>query len=356
MEPPVKDWTYAVYMNGNNDLETLVGKNIKYELAPTGSNDHVNVVCLAQLNTLQTWTGAKYFYITPGFVPSDATAIDWGHKEELDMGDPTTFKLFIEYTKKLYPAKNYCITLWGHGYTFVPGYTMHGPTSNSKLTITHIRNILIDAGGINILSFDTCVGVSIENVCEFSGCAEVLIGNSTYTGMRGINHALAIDTLHQHPNICTHDLAIVIQQSMKEAATAAYSLCPRYIKSIMESINTLGEALMSNLDLMTTVHTHCVNIDSDMCDLSSLCRSIQTILNVPAINIHCDILLSQLQVAMISSCPKREFKGCDDICIYVPQSKKIFEAYDPMYYKEILQFGQHCPHWTQMIELYCATK
>ena len=51
---------------------------------------------------------------------------DWG---ERNMGDPQTLKDFVAYTKTNFPATNYLLAFWDHGYMTFQGYTSRDDSS-----------------------------------------------------------------------------------------------------------------------------------------------------------------------------------------------------------------------------------
>src|SRR5512139_3386351 len=107
-----KAWTVMVYIDGDNNLEDYVVKDIETELSALGSNAGVNVVALADRGpgydtSRDDWQTTKLFYCTQGMLADAASAVaDWG---ERDMGDPQTLVDFISYTKANYPATNYLL-------------------------------------------------------------------------------------------------------------------------------------------------------------------------------------------------------------------------------------------------------
>ena len=103
MPQPSKAWTVMVYMDGDNNLEDYVVKDIETELSAQGSNANVNVVVLADRGpgydtSRGDWQTTKVFYCTQGMLADAASAVaDWG---ELDMGDPGTLSRFVTWPRR----------------------------------------------------------------------------------------------------------------------------------------------------------------------------------------------------------------------------------------------------------------
>ena len=121
-----KAWTVMVYIDGDNNLEDYVVKDLETELSALGSNANVNVVALADRGpgydtSRGDWQTTKLYYCTQGMLADAAGAVaDWG---ERNMGDPQTLVDFVAYTKANYPATNYLLAFWDHGYMTFQGYT-----------------------------------------------------------------------------------------------------------------------------------------------------------------------------------------------------------------------------------------
>ena len=124
--PPAKAWTVMVYIDGDNNLEDYVVKDIETELSALGSNAGVNVVAIADRGpgydtSRGDWQTTKVYYCTQGMLADAASAVaDWG---ERNMGDPQTLRDFVTWTKANYPATNYLLAFWDHGYMTFQGYT-----------------------------------------------------------------------------------------------------------------------------------------------------------------------------------------------------------------------------------------
>jgi len=111
------DWTFMVYLDGDNDLEGA-GIDDFLEMSLVGSDANVHIVVQFDRidgydTTYGDWQTCKRFYVTSGMTPTDANAVsDIG---EANMGDPATLTGFIDWATTNYPASNYALVLWDHG-------------------------------------------------------------------------------------------------------------------------------------------------------------------------------------------------------------------------------------------------
>ena len=92
-----KEWTVAVFLNADNNLDYF-GVQDQKEMAKVGSNDYMNIVTLIDRER----GPAQINYIEKDNIKKIK---DMG---ELDMGDYKEFVKFVRFVKENYPAKHYC--------------------------------------------------------------------------------------------------------------------------------------------------------------------------------------------------------------------------------------------------------
>jgi hypothetical protein len=161
--PVVKEWTVAVFLNADNNLDPF-GLEDQKEMSRVGSNDYMNIVTLidrergpAQINYIQKNKIVKIK--------------DLG---ELDMGDYREFVKFVKFIKENYPAKHYSFTFWNHGsgwknknenavfrgISYDDSSNNH--ITNNQLTIATREAEKILGQKIDILNFDACLMQMVE--------------------------------------------------------------------------------------------------------------------------------------------------------------------------------------------------
>jgi hypothetical protein len=113
-------WTFLVYLNGANNLQTFGPLNVN-QMEEVGSTSDVNMVVQWKQASCAscgspTWTGTRRYFITKD---SDTTQIgsqlieDMG--QNVDMGDWRTLRGFISWAQTRYPADHYALVVWNHG-------------------------------------------------------------------------------------------------------------------------------------------------------------------------------------------------------------------------------------------------
>lgn len=106
-----KEWTFLLFLNGNNNLDTYGAYNIN-QMEQVGSTDQLNmVVQWASLRAGDT----KRLYVTKD---SDVLKVNSQVVQamgKVDMGDYHQLIDFVKWGVENYPAKHYMIAVWNHG-------------------------------------------------------------------------------------------------------------------------------------------------------------------------------------------------------------------------------------------------
>ncbi len=108
---PQKEWTFAVYIAADNDLNYFSGRNLD-DMAQVGSNANLNIV--AHLDRPGAYEKTKRLYVEKNRLVQ-VNANDPYSFQKLDSGNASTLIDFCEWTIKNYPAKHYALILWNHG-------------------------------------------------------------------------------------------------------------------------------------------------------------------------------------------------------------------------------------------------
>ena len=79
---------------------------------------------------------------------------DWG---ERNMGDPQTLKDFVTWTKTNYPATNYLLAFWDHGYMTFQGYTsVDDSSAGDALDEDEQVAAMATVGPVSVVAWDMC--------------------------------------------------------------------------------------------------------------------------------------------------------------------------------------------------------
>ncbi len=106
-----KEWSFLLYLNGNNNLDSFGKLNIN-QMEAVGSSDKVNLVV--------QWASIENGDVRRLLVQKDndmnnVTSPVVQNMGQVDMGDPKSLLDFIKWGMTTYPAKHYFVAVWDHG-------------------------------------------------------------------------------------------------------------------------------------------------------------------------------------------------------------------------------------------------
>ncbi len=213
------DWTIAVYLDGDNDLEAYALQDLG-ELAAVGSTERVRVVVLADL------TGPKS--TRRGEVAKGTAGSAWeslAEMPEADMGSPATVTAFIRYARESFPSTHLALILWDHGNGWLPGAdpsatdadardgkavraVCQDSTQGTVLSVADVREGILAAGApVDILGFDACLMGMIEIAHEMAACADIMVASEKTVPLEGWNYRLALDAFGAAPDAAPRQAA-----------------------------------------------------------------------------------------------------------------------------------------------------
>ena len=224
----VKDWTFMVYLDGDNNLEDAAIEDINEMESGGGSTDDVNVITIIDRipgydGTNGDWTGARYYKIVNdhSLAINSQLLADLG---EVDMSDPATLEAFLRYCFANFPAEHYALSIWDHG-NGVFGACYDDTTGSSAcLYADEIQSAVKSASNaygekIDIIAFDCCLMGMIEVAYELRHLCNYFVGSEDLIPWAGYNYEILINTLTTNSSITPKAYA----QSFVSAFAAEYS-------------------------------------------------------------------------------------------------------------------------------------
>jgi hypothetical protein len=158
-------WTFALYVNGDNDLEKYWEEASLPGLLALPANADINIV--AMIDRLKT-DGTELVEISGGSWQVVNTY------PEMNFGDGATFGEI----STLYPSEKLSVTAWDHGYGWVE--FSFDQTSWDRIRMPEMKAAIEGAGvHIDVLSFDACNMANTEVVYEAwsTGLVDYLVGS-----------------------------------------------------------------------------------------------------------------------------------------------------------------------------------
>lgn len=216
-------WTFVVFMNGDNDLESYVTHDLN-ELEQIGSVPGIDVLVQADRSPDYVtddgdWTGTRRYHIEPD---GDLEVVHSPVVEELgelDMGDPAVLSDFLVWADTNYPAEHMAVILWDHGdgWTVSKNAVSWDETSANDIAIAGDElvpalQVLTDRRGkkIDIVSFDACNMAFFEVAYALSPVADFLVASQAWVGDEGLLYGTILGQLRDQPTVTARDLGLTM--------------------------------------------------------------------------------------------------------------------------------------------------
>lgn len=104
----MNNWTFMVYLAGDNDLEKFGIKDLN-EMKAVGSDDNISII--AQFDRMSDQQTKRYYLTSHQSLEEDCVAT----LPETNTGDPKALIDFVNWACNTYSAENYALVLWNHG-------------------------------------------------------------------------------------------------------------------------------------------------------------------------------------------------------------------------------------------------
>lgn len=221
---PIKEWTIMVYLDGDNDLEKHLFKDLN-EMETVGSNANINVVFQFDgndrvhevndpvnrnpiLNTYgKAWRGYLKQDNDPTLVyvyhPAPLGACRLG---EVNMGAPGTLTNFVQWGMANFPANKYALIINNHGAGW-KGVAIDTTSNEDWLYMGELRNALAPVPKIDILGFDACLMGMIEVGYQVQQDAGILVASEEVIALPGWPYDTILGGLKMNPGWTGQQLA-----------------------------------------------------------------------------------------------------------------------------------------------------
>ncbi len=265
-----KLWTFAVYMDADNSLNSIAGLNIA-QMENVGSNKDVNVI--VEQDGLYSSAGR---YFIKRFEKEKLQNLG-----ELDMAQASTLVDFGKWVKNDFPAENYLIVIWDHGLGFesinpksLSRDLLQDETNNDIMSVpaftSAIDNISSILGKkIDILGIDACLMNMVEVAYEIKDFADILVSSENSVPADGWPYDNIIAYIENYPNSGSQTIAAKIVEyyanyySNYSQPTTQSAIDLSKISSLVKSIDELAISILSNWNNSSVSSTVKNYADSD---------------------------------------------------------------------------------------------
>ena len=227
--PPLDNWTVAVYIASDNNLEVAWDMYTLDALLALPSSKKVNVVAMVDLMSTDTielleFSGDTYTVIKT--------------YEDMDTGDGDTFRFFLDEVETMYPAENTCIVPWDHGGSWIG--VCSDDNYDSIITMEELSTALTEAAlPIDVLAFDACLMSSVEVAYEvsLSDTVTYMVASEKSIPFDGFPYDHMFTPLMEDPTATPEELC-----EMMLAGWDGYYHFGRMVNLVVTDVRALGDS------------------------------------------------------------------------------------------------------------------
>lgn len=171
-------WTYMVYVVGDNDLSNMATLDLK-EILAANSSEQVRVPVMLEQST--QYTSGASTTTQRGLVTKSCNGLQ-SMGRDVNMADKQTLTDFINWAKTNYPAERYGLVLWSHGGGWKAdklsrGALIDSGTSSTPMSVQDMASAIQAAGGVDLINFDACLMGMYEVAYQMRSAGKVLVAS-----------------------------------------------------------------------------------------------------------------------------------------------------------------------------------
>ncbi len=286
---PQKAWTFIIYLNGNNSLDSFGTDNMKM-METVGSTDTFNIVVQW---ASESAGNTRRFLIQKSTDPNNVTSPVVQQLPVVDMGNYQTMIDFATWAVQNYPAQHYFLDVWDHGngwhklndakrtvrdisWDDVSGN--HITTAQFGQAVAAIAQVI--GHPLDLVGTDACLMAMVEVTNELAGSALAFVGSQEVEPGLGWPYDKFLTDWAAKPNATNLEIGSMLSkeyvayyQGQEDATLSVMDL------SHQSDINTAITGLAGTLKGLSsseqsTVKTATANVvhfyDSDYADLGDL--------------------------------------------------------------------------------------
>ncbi|MBU1752825.1 PEGA domain-containing protein [bacterium] len=374
IESKEKEWTFMVYLDGDNKLESSAIADF-IEMANVGSDDYINIVVqFDRINgydsSYDNWTTTKRFYVTREMTPTKGNALeDIG---EANMGDPTVLADFMNWAMSKYPAKRYTTILCNHGGGWKQLKAIQpklpykeicvDDTSKDVLFMEEVKEALATTTTnlgqkIDLVGFDACLMGMIEVGYWIKDYAGVMVGSEESEPGYGWPYTPILSMLTQNPTMPAKELSkIMVQEYIKSYGSMTYNVTLSAID--LDKIHEVGSCTNNLVNLINNGYWDKIKYardnvqeysDRTHIDLSHFVRRICAAIPETNIQNTANRLIETIDSAIIAN-GEKGYPDSHGLAIYLPDPNPVNEqSYDENY--DYIDFAR-ATIWDEFLKSY----
>ncbi|MBN9416597.1 MAG: hypothetical protein J0I12_14225 [Candidatus Eremiobacteraeota bacterium] len=346
---PKRDWTVLYYLNGNNDLQPDLVRNL-IDVEKVGPTDQVTIVAQLSRGPEEKkskldgdWTGMRRYVVGQSSSRSKLGSKPVHVQDQSpNHGDSATLADFLDWGLKNYPAKHTMLVIGDHG----KGYQGTGFDYVHK-DVLDLKEFQQSLAGKkpDLLVMDACEMGAVEVAYQLRDSAKVLVASEEIIGTVGLPHKDFLGHLIANPKLTPQQLAKdfvnlsaddTIRRSEKGKPQAAEQLAAIRLdrmEAVAESMGELGRSLaasqVSRAKLKELIEeTQHFNLDSDVkpdCDyrdIGHFCRLLKEGVQDPKVQAAALRVEKVLHSALLSNQNSgEELMEGNGLSVYLPAGR-----------------------------------
>ncbi|SLM29436.1 exported hypothetical protein [Desulfamplus magnetovallimortis] len=261
------DWTYMVYIGGDNNLSQAGIADVE-EMKAATSNSSVN--CIVQIECSPNHSFSLPSYMQSGYSTyrlkiADGRVTPISTIGNADMGSPDTLTSFIQWAASSYPAERYALTIWDHGDgwksrqkedngSILMKGAVQDETSGTFMSLEQLGDAVRQSGVyLDLIDFDACLMAMYEVAYEFSGLADYMVFSEEVEPGDGNPYTDILNALYANPSMDGAMLSKNIVKSFVDSykntrnSVTKSALALDQIDKLHERINQLSSLLRENI-------------------------------------------------------------------------------------------------------------
>jgi clostripain len=379
----VAEWTFMVFIDGDNNLESAAITDFN-EMASVGSTNDVNII--VQMDRVPgfdssngNWTDTRRFHIQNGDTASAAPVQNLG---EANMGDPNVLQDFVDWAITNYPAKHYALSIWNHGGGWrkiqdrlieraraiksraepvsgesdsaVARAVCWDDTDNDVLHMKEVQQALEGAKQrieersnttvkLDIVGFDACVMGMIEVAYAIRNVANYMVASEYFEPNNGWPYDTVLADLTATPTLTPKDLAGIIVTKYfdsypGESGITQSAIDMSKLNTVVSKINNLTAKANTEWDKLKTARENTIVYHDPYCytgtywgaDLRHFAANVNSNATSTDIKTAAIELQNALDDMVVNELHSSDQDGSHGVAIYFPEDTNIYTN-DPDY-------------------------
>lgn len=369
----MKEWTFLVYLNGNNNLDSF-GKLNMNQMEKVGSTKDINIV--VQWASIKNKKTQRY-YIVKDSDTNNVTSPVVQNLGKVDMGDWKSLVEFVKWGVANYPAKHYFIDVWDHGSGWHdlrargegPTRSLHAmdiswdDNSGNSITTEQLGMAMAESARaighkVDLYASDACLMAMAEVANEMSDSVSIFGGSEETEPGAGWAYDEFLTKWAAIPNSTPAQVAGMLTETYvasysggsngtNDATFAVFDLGKMDV--LNHAVANLGQNI-SHLDatakaaLVKSIDSTQSFTYSDYVDLGDFIKVSGNLQGLEKGAL--DETLSAMNQFVLAHAETDNYKKSTGLSIWMPSSKSTFDSYAARYMT--LKFNQNT-HWGEAL-------